>query len=121
MPLPFNAQELVAYLRQVIWIMRRGPKDVAATTLAAAFFGAGTWLLTGPNLGLVPTGVSSYVASGCYGMGVVLLVWVAYRSGDRPSPRPSHRLKRARQPSRGRWPSDPRMARSSNGWVATPN
>jgi hypothetical protein len=60
-------------------MMRRAPRERAATTLAAALFGARTWLLTGPNLGLVPPSVSNYVATGCYFIGAVLLVWVGYR------------------------------------------
>jgi len=120
MPLPSNAQELVAQIHQVIWMIRRGQREVTLATAALELFAAGTWLLTGPNLGLVPTGVSSYVASGCYVMGAVLLVWVGYRLWQQAVP-PPLRLNLFRQPSRGRWPSDPRVACSSNGWVATAN
>jgi hypothetical protein len=88
MPLPSNAQELVAQLRQVIWMMRRGQREVTLATAALGLFAAGTYLLTGPNLGLVPPGVLSYVATGCYGMGAVLLVWVAYRLWRQAVPPP---------------------------------
>jgi hypothetical protein len=94
MPLRFNAQELVAQLRQVVWMMRRGQREVTLATAALGLFAAGTWLLTGPNLGPVPT---SSVAYGCYVMGAVLLVWVGYRLWQQavpsplppPEPRPS--------------------------------
>jgi hypothetical protein len=46
MPLPFNAQELVAQFRQVIWMMRRGQREVTLATAALGLFAAGTWLLT---------------------------------------------------------------------------
>ena len=72
MPLPSSAQELVDQLRQVVWMMRRGQREVTLATAALGLFAAGTYLLTGPNLGLVPSGVVSYVATGCYGLAAVL-------------------------------------------------
>jgi hypothetical protein len=59
MPLPFNAQELVAQFRQVIWMMRRGQREVTLATAFIGLFAAGTYLLTGPNLGLVPPQTAS--------------------------------------------------------------
>jgi hypothetical protein len=88
MPLPSNAQELVAQLRQVIWMMRRGPREAALATAVLGLVAAGTYLLTGPNLGLVPAGVSNYVATGCYGLAAVLLVLVAYRLWRQAVPPP---------------------------------
>jgi hypothetical protein len=88
MPLPSNAQELVAQLRQVIWMARRGQREVTLAAAALGFFVAGTYLLTGPNLGLVPSSVFSYVATGCYGIGVVLLGWAAYRLWQQAVPPP---------------------------------
>ena len=78
----------MAHLRQVIRMMRLGPRERAAAMLAATLIGAGTWLLIGPDLGLVPAGMSSYVATGCYGLGAVLLVWVASRLWRQAVPPP---------------------------------
>jgi hypothetical protein len=88
MPLPSNAQELVAQFRQVIWMMRHDQREVTLATAVLGLFATGTWLLTGPNLGLVPAGVSSYVASGCYGMGAMLLGWMGYRLWRQAVPPP---------------------------------
>jgi hypothetical protein len=88
MPLPSNAQELLAQFRQVIWMTRRGQREVTLATAALGLFAAGTYLLTGPNLGLVPPGVFSYVATGCYGIGAVLLGWAAYRLWRQAVPPP---------------------------------
>ena len=88
MPLPSNAQELVAQFRQVIWMMRHDQREVTLATAVLGLFATGTWLLTGPNLGLVPAGVSSYVASGCYGMGAMLLGWMGYRLWRQAVPLP---------------------------------
>ena len=88
MPLPSNAQELVAQFRQVIWMMRHDQREVTLATAVLGLFATGTWLLTGPNLGLVPAGVSSYVASGCYGMGAMLLGWMGYRLWQQAVPPP---------------------------------
>jgi hypothetical protein len=88
MPLPSNAQELVAQLRQVIWMMRRGQREAALATAVLGLVAAGTYLLTGPNLGLVPAGVSNYVATGCYGLAAVLLVLVVYRLWRQAVPPP---------------------------------
>ena len=93
MPLPSNAQELVAQFRQVIWMMRRGQREVTLATAALGLFASGTWLLTVPKLGPVPI---SSVAYGCYVAGAV-----AARQGGipslvigRPLPLPASRILR---------------------------
>jgi AAA ATPase domain len=67
---------------------RRGQREVTLATAALGLFAAGTYLLTGPNLGLVPPSVFSYVATGCYGLGAVLLVWLGYRLWRQAVPPP---------------------------------
>jgi hypothetical protein len=74
-----RAQELVAQLYLVIWMLRSGRKEVVAGTLGLVLFAAGTWLLTLPNLSPVPADFSNYAAYSLYGVGVLLWVYVFYR------------------------------------------
>jgi hypothetical protein len=86
--MPFNAEEFVAQLRQFVWRMRRGRREVAAATIAALLFGAGTWLLNLSNLPVILTGFSSYMAYSLYLTGGLLLVWAGYRIWQQAVPPP---------------------------------
>jgi hypothetical protein len=88
MSLLSRAQELVAQLRQVIWMLRSGRKEVVAGALGIALFPAGAWLLTHPNHSPVPTDFSNYVAYSLWVVGVLLWVYVYYRIRQQAVPPP---------------------------------
>src|SRR5262245_45141682 len=86
--LPFDPTELVTQFRQFAWIIRHGPKERAAATVAGVLFLAGAWL---PKIESLPTtlkDLSNIVSYGLYMVGGLLLVWVGYRFWRQAVPRP---------------------------------
>jgi hypothetical protein len=79
MSLSSNPEELVAQLRRIVWILRRGRSEIAVTTIAIALFLARSWLPTAesmPTALQAPARILPYIL---YGAGGLLLVWVVRR------------------------------------------
>jgi threonine/homoserine/homoserine lactone efflux protein len=88
MSLPFDPTELVAQFRRFAWIIRHGPRERAAATVAGVLFLAGAWLSKIESLPTTLKDLSSNVSYGLYMVGGLLLVWVGYRIWRQAAPRP---------------------------------
>jgi hypothetical protein len=65
MPLPFNAQEVIAQLRLIVWSIRHGRTEKALLVIAGMLFVAGTWLLTSE---LIPASFKEPIHLIAYGL-----------------------------------------------------
>ncbi len=95
MALPINAQQLVAKLRQIVRIVRRGPREVAVATIAGVLFMAGAFLPKVENMPTVLKDLANTVSFGLYVAGGLLLTWVVYRIWHTalPPPLPSPEIR----------------------------